>query len=112
MEKLLEAGVLDVHYVPCFMKKNRPGYILGVLVRADKLEKTEEVIFQYTSTIGIRKRALERDCMERESKEVETPYGGEKRSDVIQQVFCRFEGAMGFHCNREATKQMTKRRFH
>ena len=37
---------------------------------------------------------------------------GEKRSDVIQQVFCRFEGAMGFHCNREATKQMTKRRFH
>ena len=31
---------------------------------------------------------------------------------IFEQVFCRFEGAMGFHCNREATKQMTKRRFH
>ena len=31
---------------------------------------------------------------------------------TFEQMFCRFEGAMGFHCNREATKQMTKRRFH
>ena len=31
---------------------------------------------------------------------------------IFAQVFCRFEGAMGFHCNREARKQMTKRRFH
>ena len=75
MEKLLEAGALDVHYVPCFMKKNRPGYILGVLVRSELVEKAEEVIFQHTSTIGIRKRVLERTCMERENKEVQTPYG-------------------------------------
>ena len=38
-------------------------------------EKAEEVIFQHTSTIGIRKRVLERTCMERENKEVQTPYG-------------------------------------
>ena len=75
MEKLLEAGALDVHYVPCFMKKNRPGYILGVLVRSDLVEKAEELIFQHTSTIGIRKRVLERTCMERDNKEVNTPYG-------------------------------------
>ena len=31
---------------------------------------------------------------------------------IFEQMFCRFEGAMEFHCNREATKQMTKRRFH
>ena len=31
---------------------------------------------------------------------------------VFEQMFCHFEGAMGFHCNREVTKQMTKRRFH
>ena len=29
---------------------------------------------------------------------------------IFEQMFCRFEGAMGFHCNREATKQMTKSR--
>ena len=28
---------------------------------------------------------------------------------IFEQVFCHFEGAMGFHCNREVTKQMTKR---
>ena len=33
---------------------------------------------------------------------------GEKRSDMIQQVFWHFDGAMGFHCNREVTKQMIK----
>ena len=31
---------------------------------------------------------------------------------VFEQMFCHFEGAMGFHCNREVTKQITKRRFH
>ena len=29
---------------------------------------------------------------------------------AYEQMYCRFEGAMGFHCNREATLQMTKRR--
>ncbi len=28
---------------------------------------------------------------------------------IFEQMFCRFEGAMGLHCNREATRQMTKR---
>ena len=36
---------------------------------------------------------------------------GEKRSDIIQHMFCHFEGAMGFHCNREVTKQMKKEGF-
>lgn len=103
MEKLLEAGVLDVHYVPCFMKKNRPGYILGVLVQADKLEKTEEVIFQYTSTIGIRKRALERDCMERESKEVETPYG------TVSVKHCRWKEIEKFYPEYESVKAAAER---
>ena len=31
---------------------------------------------------------------------------------VFEQMLCRFDGAMGFHCNREATKQMTKRRLY
>ena len=27
---------------------------------------------------------------------------------VFEQMFCHFEGAMGCHCNRKATRQMTK----
>ena len=75
MEKLLEAGAVDVHYIPCFMKKNRPGYILGAIVPGALLEKAEALIFEHTSTIGIRKRPLERSCMSRENVEVETPFG-------------------------------------
>ena len=75
MEKLLGAGALDVHYIPCFMKKNRPGYILGVMVRGDMVELAEELIFEHTSTIGIRRRPLERSCMAREIIQVDTPYG-------------------------------------
>ena len=29
---------------------------------------------------------------------------------IFEQVFCHFEGAMGFHCNREVTKQMAKKK--
>jgi uncharacterized protein (DUF111 family) len=75
MEKLLESGALDVHYTPCFMKKNRPGYILSVIVPGELLEKAEDLIFEHTTTIGIRKRPLERSCMTREQVEVLTPYG-------------------------------------
>ena len=75
MEKLLAAGAVDVHYLPCFMKKNRPGYILCAIVPAEALEKAEDVIFEHTSTIGIRKTLLTRSCMARENMTVETPYG-------------------------------------
>ena len=75
MEKLLEAGALDVHYIPCFMKKNRPGWLLRVMVSGELVEKTEELIFRHTTTIGLRKSPLTRSCMERESIEVELPQG-------------------------------------
>lgn len=75
MEKLLEAGALDVHYIPCFMKKNRPGYVLSVIVPGHLAEEAEELIFQHTSTIGIRKRPLERSCMDREVIQADTCYG-------------------------------------
>lgn len=75
MEKLLAAGVRDVHFEPCFMKKNRPAYILRVITTASRLVETEELIFRYTSTIGLRKYPVERTCMEREIVMVSLDYG-------------------------------------
>ena len=75
MEKLLEAGALDVHYIPCFMKKNRPGWLLRVMVPGELAEKMEELIFRHTTTIGLRKSPLMRSCMERETVEVGLPQG-------------------------------------
>ncbi len=75
MEKLSEAGAADVHFEPCFMKKNRPAYILRVIVSVDLLEKIEDTIFRNTSTIGLRKYKVERTCMERENFCVNLPEG-------------------------------------
>ena len=75
MEQLLKAGAVDVHFMPCFMKKNRPGYLLRVMVRGELLETMENLIFTHTSTIGIRKTPLVRSRMKRENIDVKTPYG-------------------------------------
>lgn len=65
MEKLLEAGAADVHFEPCFMKKNRPAYMLRVIASAGCLPQMEDIIFRNTTTIGLRKYPVERRCMER-----------------------------------------------
>lgn len=75
MEKLLAAGAADVHFEPCFMKKNRPAYVLRVIAAAKLLPRMEDVIFRNTSTIGLRKYPVERSCMEREIIRVCLPYG-------------------------------------
>ena len=65
MEKVFEAGARDAHYEPCFMKKNRPAWILRVLCTEDKREAVEHVIFRETTTIGIRRWKVERSCLDR-----------------------------------------------
>lgn len=75
MEEIFKAGALDVQYLPCYMKKNRPAWILRVIVKDSNLEEVEETIFRTTTTIGFCKRIVERSCMERKSVEVQLPFG-------------------------------------
>ena len=75
MEQLFEAGALDVFYTPCFMKKNRPAYMLTVLCKNEDREKMEEIIFNQTTTIGIRRTRSERSVLTRETLLIDTPYG-------------------------------------
>lgn len=75
MEKLFQAGAFDVHFEPCFMKKNRPAYMLRAIVPEKLLPTAENIIFANTSTIGLRKYAVERRCMEREIHPVALPEG-------------------------------------
>ena len=75
MEQLFEAGSLDVFYTPCFMKKNRPAYMLTVLCKNEDSEKMEEIIFNQTTTIGIRRTKTERSVLTRETLLIDTPYG-------------------------------------
>jgi uncharacterized protein (TIGR00299 family) protein len=74
-EKLMEGGALDVFMTPIFMKKNRPGTQLSVLITPDKLEETLSIIFTETTSLGIRLHRLERKKLPREIITVETTFG-------------------------------------
>lgn len=75
MERLLDAGALDVHFVPVQMKKNRPGHHLRVLCNLSEGDRLAEIIFRETSTFGMRRMDCDRYCLRREFDEVQTPYG-------------------------------------
>ena len=75
MEMLLAAGARDVHYIPIFMKKNRPAYELVVLCDEEKIPVMESIIFKETTSIGIRRAAMERTLLPRTEMTVKTPYG-------------------------------------
>src|SRR5215831_3584076 len=74
-EKLLAAGALDVFTIPIQMKKARPGQLLQVLASWDAVDRLTQVIFGETSTIGIRRYAVERSVLDREFVEVATEFG-------------------------------------
>ncbi len=75
MDRLNEAGALDVFYAAVQMKKNRPGTLVTVLARPDDRERLAGVMFAHTTTIGIRYQEMLRDRLDREIVTVETPLG-------------------------------------
>lgn len=75
MGQLFEAGAKDVHYMPVFMKKNRPAWQLNVICSREDIQKLEHIIFRETTTIGIRRVEMERTVLGREQKTVSTPLG-------------------------------------
>lgn len=75
MEKLLKEGARDVHYIPVFMKKNRPAYELVVICDEMSISKLENIIFEETTTIGIRRNKVERTALKRSLEKIDTSYG-------------------------------------
>jgi hypothetical protein len=74
-ERLLGLGALDVFTIPIQMKKGRPGHLLQVLSPPDAVDLLSRVIFQETTTIGLRQYPVRRTTLDREFVEVETEYG-------------------------------------
>lgn len=74
-ERLFAAGARDVSFSPVFMKKGRPGWLLTVICEESSRERLEDVIFKETTTIGIRRVAMDRTVLGREMKTVDTEYG-------------------------------------
>lgn len=73
--RLWQAGVLDVFTTPIQMKKNRPGVTLSVLCRADDVPAIEAILFEETTTLGIRRWPAVRRVLARQSHSVETCWG-------------------------------------
>jgi pyridinium-3,5-bisthiocarboxylic acid mononucleotide nickel chelatase len=74
-ERLLAAGAVDLFTIPVGMKKSRPGVLLTVLCSPYLLEKCESILFEETSTLGIRRGFQVRSVLERHHEQVETLYG-------------------------------------
>jgi uncharacterized protein (DUF111 family) len=75
MERLFEAGALDVYFTPIQMKKNRPGTLLGVIGRPERSSALAEVVLRETTTLGVRIRRSERLIAGRRQETVLTPFG-------------------------------------
>ncbi|MFQ5723190.1 MAG: nickel pincer cofactor biosynthesis protein LarC [Terriglobia bacterium] len=75
LEQALGAGALDVYYTPVQMKKNRPGLLLTVICPPERADALSELIFQQTTTIGLRSYEARRRTLEREFVTVKTPRG-------------------------------------
>jgi pyridinium-3,5-bisthiocarboxylic acid mononucleotide nickel chelatase len=75
MDRLAEAGSLDVFYAAVQMKKNRPGTLVTIIVPPEKREAVTAVLFTHTTTIGVRYQEMRRDTLDREIVTVDTPLG-------------------------------------
>ncbi len=75
MEKALEAGAVDVACSPVQMKKNRPGLLLSILCKPELESTLTRLLFEQTTTIGVRITQARRKVLEREVVTVATCYG-------------------------------------
>jgi pyridinium-3,5-bisthiocarboxylic acid mononucleotide nickel chelatase len=75
MDKLLQAGALDVFGTPVQMKKNRPGTLLTVLGKAENVGQLTKIIFDETTTLGVRRRQEQRQVLGRQWQTVTTKFG-------------------------------------
>jgi hypothetical protein len=89
MERLLEAGALDVVFLPAQMKKNRPGVQVQVIGSPEQKDRLMEIMVQETTTLGIRFRYSRRMVLERNQETVESPWGGITVKRVIQEKSSR-----------------------
>jgi uncharacterized protein (TIGR00299 family) protein len=75
MDRLYDAGALDVFYAPVQMKKNRPGTLVTIIATPSERELLTNLMFRESTTIGVRYSDVLRECLERESVEIATPLG-------------------------------------
>ena len=103
-ERLMREGARDAHYTPVFMKKGRPAYQLNVICRESDRSRMEGIIFEETSTVGIRRVVMDRTVMDRRIEEVDTPIGR------VQVKVCTIDGIEKRHPEYESLAAICRER--
>jgi uncharacterized protein (TIGR00299 family) protein len=75
VERAFALGALDCFVTPVQMKKNRPGVVVSILCRAAEREALTSLLFDETTTLGVRSYEVERRALGREFLSVETEFG-------------------------------------
>ena len=75
MERLFDAGAYEVFYTPVHMKKGRPGIQVSIICGPDRTHHLARIVFEETTTIGLRTRSEARIELHRETTTVAIPFG-------------------------------------
>ncbi len=74
-EKLFENGAYDAWLSPIIMKKSRPANIVSVLCPEEKAGIMKSILFEHSTTLGIREGLAVKNKLRRQEKTIETVYG-------------------------------------
>ena len=105
MDRLFDAGALDVVFIPVNMKKNRPGIQIQVIGRPDQRDVLTDILIMESATLGVRYRYCRRRVVQRSYEEVESPWGGIK----VKQVFLKEDSPL-FVPEYEACREIASKR--
>ncbi|QDU91660.1 hypothetical protein Pla175_50900 [Pirellulimonas nuda] len=75
IERLWEAGALDVATTAIGMKKGRPGVQLAVQAAPTDAEALARIVFRETTALGLRRQVVQREVLPREKGTAQTPWG-------------------------------------
>jgi hypothetical protein len=75
MDRLFEAGALDVFLTPVVMKRSRPGTVLTALCEPERVGELARTLFEESTTLGVRWTAWTRARLERETVTLPTAHG-------------------------------------
>lgn len=100
-QRLMDEGALDAWLTPIQMKKGRPAVLLSTLCSPEKEEAIAELILRESTTLGVRRRSVERYVADREVVSVSTPYGS------VDVKIKRLNGEiLGFHPEHEQCREI------
>ncbi|MBI2658532.1 nickel pincer cofactor biosynthesis protein LarC [Candidatus Woesearchaeota archaeon] len=106
IEKLMENGALDAYLTSIIMKKGRPGIKLTVLGEIKDTDRLCNVIFDETTTLGVRILTAAKKKLDREIQTVKTKYGNvrikiSKLNNQIKNIMPEYEDCVKIAKNKK-----------